>query len=526
MGCAVSIPKSKSGYGAGAGNSNPLWAANLKEYQEQAEAVKNEALDVAKGLLLAHAGKSFDDTYVRSQLVSYGASCRVFTSVNKFTEEKVAVKRIAKKPHCSNQAYRVLKEIAIMKCIEDHPNAVKLHAVFEDAKNYHLVMDYCTGGELFEHIAQRKDALTERQAAQILRSLMNFLAHMHNKCVAHMDIKPENLVFDSDGANGVLKVVDFGSAEFVHPEDEVDHAFGTVRYSSPEMASDRCGSKTDIWSAGVVMYLMLSGKPPFLRRHDTDTLEMIRKKPQVRFPGAKWRKISKEARECISGMLHPEASMRLSALEVLQSTWLAQESPVPDTAISNTIIKHLRTFAGLSRTKRLVLGVCAKNISGSEANRLIQQFLSLDMDFSGTVDFEELALMAKQVNPELSDEELRLMFHALDQDNSRTVDVTEFFASMMASIHPSVQDSVIERSFRLMDRAGSGYLTKDDLKAHLLKARSLGSNAEDLSDELDAEIEAMDLNGDGVVTSEEFRAAIASPSGGNVQQPHSAVVVH
>ena len=97
-----------------------------------------------------------------------------------------------------------------------------------------------------------------------------------------MDLKPENIMFDSEGAKGVLKVVDLGAAEFVGPQGLVQNAFGTVRYSSPEMAREGAGQKSDVWSAGVVVYQMLSGKVPFLKRDDVGTLEYIMKGPQVR----------------------------------------------------------------------------------------------------------------------------------------------------------------------------------------------------------------------------------------------------
>jgi calcium-dependent protein kinase len=100
-----------------------------------------------------------------------------------------------------------------------------------------------------------------------------------------MDLKPENIMFDSEGANGVLKVVDLGAAEFVGAQGHVQHAFGTVRYSSPEMAREGAGQKSDVWSAGVVVYQILSGKVPFLKRNDVGTLEYIMKGPQVRLGG-------------------------------------------------------------------------------------------------------------------------------------------------------------------------------------------------------------------------------------------------
>ncbi|KXZ51123.1 hypothetical protein GPECTOR_13g610 [Gonium pectorale] len=145
--------------------------------------------------------------------------------------------------------------------------------------------------------ALRAEAL--RVADEIYGASCKVLTAYHrvtNKKVAvktiPKDIKPENLMFDSEGASGVLKVLDFGSSVFVQPNETVRNAFGTVRYASPEMANDVCGQKADIWSAGVVMYILLCGRAPFLRANDVDTLNLIKGGPRVKFSGERWACIS------------------------------------------------------------------------------------------------------------------------------------------------------------------------------------------------------------------------------------------
>lgn len=259
---------------------------------------KQSAISVAEGMMLETQGKRFHDNYIRPTLVSYGGSCKVLTAYHKQTRGKFAVKIIPKDPRkLQEQRQRVMMEIGILREIEDHPNAIKLHEVYSDSHFYYLVMQCCDGGELFEHITKGKDNFTERHAAQILQSLMLFLAHIHSKGIVHMDIKPENIMFDSDGPHGVLKLIDFGAALHVQELESVKDAFGTVRYSSPEMALDSgIGHKTDIWSAAVVMYYLLSGQAPFLKQNDVDTLNYIKNKPQVRFPGQVWRNVSQAAK--------------------------------------------------------------------------------------------------------------------------------------------------------------------------------------------------------------------------------------
>lgn len=206
---------------------------------------KEQARAVAEAVMHRTAGQRFMDNYTRPVLVSFGANCKVLTAYSRGTQQKVAVKMIPKvrarhaldarvvadgcmqcKLNPATQRANVLNEVGILHEVEDHPNAVKLIEVYEDDQTFCLVMDCCDGGELFEHltkskarmhacmqnqmlacipqacryagaenicIASSQEAFTERQAAQILRSIMLFLAHMHSKGMAHMDIKPENM---------------------------------------------------------------------------------------------------------------------------------------------------------------------------------------------------------------------------------------------------------------------------------------------------------------------------------------------
>eukprot|EP00879_Flechtneria_rotunda_P013082 GHRR01013662.1.p1 GENE.GHRR01013662.1~~GHRR01013662.1.p1 ORF type:complete len:403 (+),score=137.60 GHRR01013662.1:1267-2475(+) len=378
-----------------------------------------------------------------------------------------------------------------------------------------FVMCVCSiaGGELFEHIASRA-TLTEATAAAMARSLLQYLAHIHALGIVHMDIKPENIMFDCHGADGVMKVIDLGSAEFVSEGQEVPHAFGTVRYSSPEMACHSAGPPSDVWSAGVVLCQVLTGRVPFLKDNDLDTLNYIKKGPEVKMTGSAWKRISPAAKDCIRQMLQPDPANRPGASQLLQHPWLV--AAVPQTAIADNIVHQLQLFAGLSRARRVVLGVAAKSITGMEASRLLRHFLAFDVDFNGTLDYHELATATRQAAPDLSEVELRRLFTALDVDNTGSVDAQEFFAGVLqVALKPHQTHSLLEQSFRSLDRSSKGHLTQADLAEGLRSACpsafNLLSSSGNLDLELAQEFAAMDTNGDGVVTLEEFKAALSNP---------------
>lgn len=143
-------------------------------------------------------------------------------------------------------------------------------------------MDYYSGGELFDHIVRRREGFTEDQAAAIMKDLLDFLMYSHGLGLIHADIKPENIVYSKEGESGVLKIIDFGLSVFCSSNETHKNVFGTIGYCSPEMANDVTGQKTDIWSAGILLYFMLSGKPPFRYANKEVTLCRLKKKPLVK----------------------------------------------------------------------------------------------------------------------------------------------------------------------------------------------------------------------------------------------------
>jgi len=279
------------------------------------------------------------------------------------------------------------------------------------------------------------------------------------------------------------------------------------------MAREGAGQKSDVWSAGVVVYQMLSGKVPFLKRDDVGTLEYIMKGPQVRFHGTVWRNISPAAKECLQAMMRPNPRDRPTAAQVLAMPWLASAADAPQQALDASIVKQLQLFVGMSRGRRLMLGVAASSLSGQEASKLMKQFLAVDVDFNGTLCLEELALAAKQAAPEVTDEELKKVFSALDVDNTGTVDALEFIAGVMHVLNPAITNNVFEASFKRLDRMSQGFLTKAQFKESLAlnTAASVRSqlSEEGLQNELDAEFDAMDLNRDGLLTLEEYQRALS-----------------
>uniref|UniRef100_A0ACD5YVZ5 Uncharacterized protein n=1 Tax=Avena sativa TaxID=4498 RepID=A0ACD5YVZ5_AVESA len=199
------------------------------------------------------------------------------------------------------------------------PHVVALHAAFEDAHAVHLVIDLCDGGDLFSLVSAR-GRLPEREAAGIAAQIASALAACHRRGVAHRDVKPDNLLFDA--ATGALRLGDFGSAEWFGDGRTMSGLVGTPYYVAPEVVAGReYGEKVDVWSAGVVLYLMLSGSVPFYGATAPEIFEAVLR-GTLRFPPRAFASVSPEAKDLLRRMLCRDVSRRVSAEQVLRHPWI------------------------------------------------------------------------------------------------------------------------------------------------------------------------------------------------------------
>ena len=208
----------------------------------------------------------------------------------------------------------------------DHPNIVKLYDVFEDHRSYMLVMELMTGGELFDNLLE-KEQYSEKEAADTIRPIIDAINYCHSLNIIHRDIKPENLLFScKDPSSRTIKVSDFGLARFISNETLATTTCGTPGYVAPEILEQRpYGVECDFWSIGVVLYILLSGFPPFYDEDNTILFEKI-KTGSYDFPSPTWDYISDEAKNIIKNLLIVNPSKRWTCEELLRHSWIMGET--------------------------------------------------------------------------------------------------------------------------------------------------------------------------------------------------------
>lgn len=245
----------------------------------------------------------------------FGTVYRCFSPV---TGDSFAVKSINKNLLVDSIDRECLdKESKILQLLNNHPNILHLYKVYEDSNFLHIVTEYCPNNDLYERVSS--GSLPEHEAARVLTQLISAVSYCHKMGIVHRDIKPDNILFDSEDR---LKLADFGSAELWCEGGVMSGVVGTPYYVAPEVLMGKeYNEKVDVWSVGVVLYIMLAGVPPFYGETAKETFEAVLR-GNLRFPTRIFRSVSAEAKDLLRKMICKDVSKRYSAEQVLRHPWV------------------------------------------------------------------------------------------------------------------------------------------------------------------------------------------------------------
>eukprot|EP01121_Diplochlamys_sp_Union-15-3_P021694 TRINITY_DN8915_c0_g1_i3.p1 TRINITY_DN8915_c0_g1~~TRINITY_DN8915_c0_g1_i3.p1 ORF type:complete len:485 (-),score=102.19 TRINITY_DN8915_c0_g1_i3:34-1488(-) len=266
-----------------------------------------------------------DDYEIFEQLGS-GAFSTVHRAEHKVSGEEVAVKTMKKGAIAIKELRR---EVYIMREVSGHENIIALLDIYEEEKQIHLVLELVTGGELFDKLVEM-EYYSESDAAKLIHQLINIVKFLHTKNIVHRDLKPENMLFVDPSAE-TIKLCDFGLADYMGKNVGLSGVVGSRTYMAPEILKMKTyGKPVDMYSIGVIMYILLCGYPPFEPERGITELE---------FPSPDWDKISDTAKKLIANLLAPDPSKRLTAEQASAHRWILGE-----TAPQKPLTGSLRTL--------------------------------------------------------------------------------------------------------------------------------------------------------------------------------------
>eukprot|EP00271_Cylindrocystis_brebissonii_P000892 TRINITY_DN1106_c0_g3_i1.p1 TRINITY_DN1106_c0_g3~~TRINITY_DN1106_c0_g3_i1.p1 ORF type:complete len:1085 (+),score=157.00 TRINITY_DN1106_c0_g3_i1:358-3612(+) len=325
----VSVPLAPLGQAKAAGGRKKLAVPSSSGAQAPAAplpvAKKGNAFGLRNALGFAKKDKSIlqraladvnVDYFVHKDELGRGRFGVIRVCEHRETGERLACKSISKaRLKCSQDVEDVRREVAVMEMLRGHPDVVHLTATYEDNEYVHLLMELCAGGELFDRIKLRKH-YSERAAAKVCKTVAEVLCYIHSLGVMHRDLKPENILLLSKDDDTSVKVIDYGVAAFFKPGKPCRDVAGSPFYLAPEVLAERYGPAADVWSAGVVLYILLAGIPPFWANTNEGIFAAI-KEARVNLTRKPWPEVSERAKDLVRQMLTKDAKQRITPEGIL-----------------------------------------------------------------------------------------------------------------------------------------------------------------------------------------------------------------
>ncbi|KAH9612218.1 hypothetical protein KSS87_005578 [Heliosperma pusillum] len=368
--------------------------------------------DILAYFVLGHKTANIRDLYMLGRKLGQGQFGTTYLCTEIATGNEYACKSISKRKLISKEDVEdVRREIQIMHHLAGHKNIVKIKGAYEDPLYVHIVMELCSGGELFDRIIQRGH-YSERKAAELTRIVVGVVETCHSLGVMHRDLKPENFLLVNKDDDFSLKAIDFGLSVFFKPGQKFTDVVGSPYYVAPEVLLKHYGPEADVWTAGVILYILLSGVPPFWAETQQGIFDAVLK-GHIDFDSDPWPLISDSAKDLIRKMLCLQPKERLTAHQVLCHPWICENGVAPDRALDPAVLSRLKHFSAMNKLKKMALRVIAESLSEEEIAGLREMFQSMDTDNSGAITFEELKAGLKRYGSNLKDTEIRDLMHAV-----------------------------------------------------------------------------------------------------------------
>jgi calcium-dependent protein kinase len=511
------------------GRSSPLASITSPHREDSSERIRDDTVLIIKRSKFIQEFRSDpNEKYETLQLLGEGSYGKVFKVCDKFSKVIRAMKVIKKykKNFNPDEEAKILKEMNILKSL-DHPNILKVYEFYNTEENFYIISELCQGGELFDKIIKSKQ-FDEGVAAHIMKQLLSAIQYCHQNNMVHRDLKPENILIETleekekDYFN--IKVIDFGTAEIFKNNTMLHKQIGTPYYIAPEVLKNQYNEKCDLWSCGVIMFILLCGCPPFYGKTDDDIYESV-KTGKYSFKHKVWANVSDHAKNLIKSLLEQDISKRLSAEKALKHKWfsyISQNNKNPmegetdiecvehskilqnstqnlhNFKVLNEALENLRNFNSQKKIQQAALFYIVHNSTTvDDVKDLRKIFNKFDENNDGRLTMEELTKgFRNSVKNKFSDEDLQRIISRIDVDKNGFIEYEEFLTATI-DCKKLLTEENLKKAFRLFDKDGSGKISSDELKMIL----TCDHENEEVWKKVISEI---DCNGDGEISFEEF----------------------
>lgn len=430
-----------------------------------------------------------EDDYITSRTVlGTGANGAVRLAQGRhMANQKFAVKTLNTPQGSSELLNEVMSEVECFLSL-DHPHVTRLYDVYETENQLHFVMECMEGGELFDRI-KTLQRFSEQDAANATWQMLLAIKYLHSHGIVHRDLKLENFMLERIESKH-LKLIDFGFSTRWDPCTRMSQPCGTLAYVAPEVLKNDYTSQCDMWSMGVITFVLLAGYMPFASEQDT-------RLGKYQMLPSRWHDVGQDAKHFISCLLEVDPCKRPTVQAALEHPWMQKGQLFSGSQPDAKICKALKEFSNVSPFRRCCMEVVAWSLSNKDRAKVREYFVSMDIEKHGTITLTELKKAMTHALG-ISENEVLHVFKSMDSNCDEEIQYSDFLAAMV-SMEIELDNEHVQHAFQKFDTDKTGYITRDNVK-EMVGGSFQGTSIEDLMREADSEAP---VNG---ITYEQFNA--------------------
>ena len=423
---------------------------------------QKENIKIDKASFVSYKTNNISQDYTLGKTLGQGSFGTVRKAIHKATKQERAIKILKKS---AQDEEKFFLEVNILSKLT-HPNIMHIYEFYEDKANYYIVSELCKGGELFDMITE-KGSFNEAEACPLMHQLMSAICYCHQNRIVHRDLKPENILLeDKNRDNPVIKLIDWGGARYFSKHKKMSKVNGTPYYIAPEVLGETYDEKCDIWSAGVIFYILLCGYPPFNGETDKEIMEAV-KKGEFDFPP--WFNTFKGKNKT-------------------------------DKKIAQSALDNMKRFKRNKQFEQATISfIINQLITKEERNELMKQFTEWDKNGDGVLSKEEILEGYRNTYGSADPDEVDNMIKSVDLDGNGVIDYNEFLNCTM-NRDKIISKKNLEYAFKAFDKDNSGAISIDEIMLIFKKT----NNDVDIKI-FENMIKEADVNGDGEIEFDEFK---------------------